>query len=250
MHSRSFLILVFAPTALFAQNPGEYRIVAADADKELVADLKRHLDDGKKKVERFFGSPFKSSFVVEICPNRAALDDYFTKRWKMPKTQAWMVAAGIADQLVLLSPRVWKTEAAEHNPSDVAYVRDLIAHELTHVYHGQHNPRPNFDGMDDMGWFVEGLAVLASGQLERSQKGRAAEALKAGRAPAKLADAWSGRYRYGVCGSMVEFLDHTKGRDVIKKLLSAVTNEEALRILNTTEQKFLDDWKAHIATPK
>ena len=52
-------------------------------------------------------------------------------------------------------------------------VQALIAHELVHVYHGQRSPRPDFHGMDDVGWFVEGLAVLASGQLELHHRGRA-----------------------------------------------------------------------------
>src|SRR6516165_2607432 len=83
-----------------------------------------------------------------------------------------MVASGVADRMVILSPRVWKTQAAEHDPADAEHLRDLIAHELVHVYHGQHNPRPDFDGMDDSGWFVEGLAVYVSGQLERSHRGQ------------------------------------------------------------------------------
>jgi hypothetical protein len=231
-----------------AESPGsaEPRIVCAEQDKDMAAFLKPSLQQGQQKVERFFGQPFKKTFEVEVFRDRAAFDEYFRKRWKLPKTAAWMVASGVADRLTILSPRVWKTQAAEHDAADVAHVRDLIAHELVHVYHGQHNPRPDFDSMDDSGWFVEGVAVYVSGQLERSHRTAAHDALKAGKVPTRLADAWSGRYRYGVSGSMVEFVDKRYGRDVLKKLLTVVSNEEALKLLKTTEGEFLEAWKAYV----
>jgi hypothetical protein len=225
----------------------EIRITATDPDRAMVATLKPHLESGIATVEKFFGRPFPKPFAVEILSGRSAFDDYFNRRWKIPKTEPWMVASGVADRMVILSPRVWKTEAQEHDPANVPHLRDLVAHELVHVYHGQHCPKPDFDGMDDMGWFVEGLAVLASGQLAHAHRTAAAEAIKAGQAPAQLAAAWSGRYRYGVSGSMVEFVDQRHGREIIRKLLAATTNAEALRILNTTETQFLADWKASVA---
>src|SRR6185312_16481662 len=103
----------------------------------------------------------------------------------------------------------------------------------------------DFDGMDDIGWFVEGLAVYVSGQLERSHRTDARDALRAGKAPDRLAGAWSGRYRYGVSGSMVEFVDQRHGREVVKRLLAVVTNEEALNRLDTTEDGFLAAWRAN-----
>ena len=226
---------------------GEVRIIHADLDNDSAAGLQIYVQEGRKKIEGFFSQPFKKPFDVEIFPDRAALDEYFRKRWNAPKTEPWMVASGVADKLVILSPRVWKTQAAEHDPADRDHIRDLIAHELVHVYHAQYNPRPDFDGMDDLGWFVEGLAVYVSGQLERSpHRTGAAEALKAKKAPAKLADAWSGRYRYGVSGSMAEFADVRNGRETLKKLLPVVSNDEAMKVLKTTEQEFLQAWKASV----
>src|SRR6516162_1283393 len=173
------------------------QVIHADQDKDVAASLKPYIQQGQQKVERFFSQPFKQAFEVEVFPDRAAFDKYFHKRWKFPKTEAWMVASGVADRMAILSPRVWKTQAAEHDPMDVVHIRELVAHELVHVYHGQYNPRPDFDGMDDMGWFVEGLAVYASGQLARSHRTAARDALNSGKAPTRLADAWSGKYRYG-----------------------------------------------------
>src|SRR5262249_44354243 len=165
----------------------------------------------------------------------------------VPKTEAWMVASGVADRMVILSPRVWKTQAAEHDPADVEQVREIIAHELVHVYHGQYNPRPDFDGMDDMGWFVEGLAVYVSGQLERSHRADARDALGAGKAPDRLARAWSGRYRYGVSRSMGRVAGQPARPEGVKRLLAVVSNEEALKRLDTTEDGFLGAWRAHVS---
>jgi hypothetical protein len=225
----------------------DLRVIHAEQDKDVAASLKPYIKQGRQKVERFFGQPFKQAFEIEVFPDRAAFDAYFHKRWKVPKTEAWMVASGVADRLVILSPRVWKNQAAEHDPADAAHIRELIAHELVHVYHGQHNPRPDFDGMDECGWFVEGLAVYVSGQLDQSHRTAARDALKAGKAPTRLADAWSGRYRYGVSGSMVEFVDQRYRRDVVKKLLGVVSNREALKLLKTTEDEFLAAWKGHVS---
>jgi hypothetical protein len=224
------------------------RLIHTAQDKDIAASLKPYLEEGQKKVERFFGQSFKKGFDVEVFPDRDAFDAYFRKRWKVPKTEPWMVATGVADRLTILSPRVWKTQAAEHDPTDAKHIRDLIAHELVHVFHGQQNRRPDFDGMDDSGWFVEGLAVYVSGQLESSHRTAARDALKAGKAPTRLADAWSGRFRYGVSGSMVAFVDKRYGRGVVKKLLAVVSNEEALKLLKTTEGEFLEAWKAYVRT--
>jgi hypothetical protein len=223
------------------------QIIHTGQDKDVAASLKPYLQQGQQKVERFFNQPFKKAFEIELFPDRAAFDEYFRKRWKVPKTEAWMVAAGVADRMMILSPRVWKAQAVEHDPADAGHVRDLLAHELVHVYHGQYNPRPDFDGMDDSGWFVEGLAVYASGQLARSHRTAARDALNSGKAPTRLADAWSGKYRYGVSGSMVEFIDKRYGRDVVKKLLAVVNNEEALKLLKITEPQFLEAWKRYVS---
>src|SRR5262249_4104940 len=155
---------------------------------------------------------------VEVFPHREQFDAYFKKRWQVPRTERWMVASGVHDKLTVLSPRVWKAEAVEHDPKDETHFRELIAHELVHVYHGQLNPTGDFDGMDDLGWFVEGLAVYVSGQLENAHRDAASQALAKGQAPVSLAKAWGGRYRYGVCGSMVRFVDERWGRQMLSDL--------------------------------
>ena len=232
------------PTSATATAPPA--ILHTPDDDAVAASLAADLAVGRLRVERFFGRGFPKPFAVEILPDRAAFDAYFKKRWNVPATEPWMVATGVADRLAILSPRVWKTAAAEHDPNDASHVRDIVAHELVHVFHAQANPRPDFDGMDDCGWFVEGLAVFVSGQLERSYPNAAADAIKAGRAPTRLAEAWSGRYRYGVAGSMVAFVDRHYGREVLDRMLTAVSNDEALALMKTTESGFLAAWKASV----
>lgn len=221
-------------------------IVHAPVDDAVAAAIAADLAAGREQVERFFGRPFAKPFTVTIHPDRAAFDAWFKSRWNLPGTAPWMVASGVADRLDILSPRVWKSEAAEHDPSDAAHRRDLVAHELVHVFHGQACPRGDFDGMDDLGWFVEGLAVYVSGQLDRSHRGKAAEAIAAGKAPARLADAWSGRWRYGVAGSMAAFVDRAYGRAVLEKMMTVVSNDQALALMKTTEEGFLAAWKADV----
>ncbi len=234
------------PTTAPTTRP-RFIIVAGDADKDVLAALQPDLVAGIARVEQFFGGSFPREFVVEVCPNRAKFDEYFQRRWNMPKTSRWMVASGVADRLVILSPRVWKTEAVEHDPADAKHIRELVAHELVHVYHGQNNPRPDFEGMDEMGWFVEGLAVVVSGQLDNAHRTAAADAIKAGKAPQNLADAWSGRFRYGVCGSMVRFVDMRFGRKMVIKLLATTSNAEALGMLGMSEVDFLEQWRAQVS---
>jgi Collagenase len=222
------------------------KIIAQDRDFAVVTELLKSLGEGRKRIEEFFGKPFPRPFDVEVFPGRAAFDAYFQKRWKAAKTEPWMVAAGVADRFMILSPRVWKTEAVEHDSADAAHVHELVAHELVHVFHGQQNSTGDFEGMDDLGWFVEGLATYVSGQLSHEHRGAAIKAIQADKAPRRLADAWSGQYRYGVCGSMVEFVDQRWGRETIWKLLSVTKPDVALKLLGVTEEQFLEDWQKSV----
>jgi hypothetical protein len=213
-------------------------------------DIQKLLAEGRKKVERFFSKRYLKPFDVEVCPNRAAFDAYMRNRWNLPETEMWMVAMGVADKLLILSPQVWKTEAVEHNPENSMHVRAIIVHELVHVYHGQFSPKPDFDGMDDLGWFVEGLATYVSEQLEREHPNDAREAISMGKVPANLKDAWSGRYRYGVCGSLVKYVDRKYGRKMLTRLMTVTTPKTALELLGATEDQFLADWRKYVLSGK
>lgn len=140
-----------SPSSASGDGPKKpWTIIAVKDNKETYARIEKNLALGVERIEKFFGERFEKPFEVEVHSSRAKFDEYFKKRWQLPKTEPWMVASGVADKLTILTPRVWKTEAAEHDPEDETHFRELIAHELVHVFHGQHNRTRDFDGMDDL----------------------------------------------------------------------------------------------------
>lgn len=210
-------------------------------------DLAPVVKSARTAVESFFGKPFAEPFAIDVFPHRKELDAALAKAFGMESTQCWMVAAGVADHLYLLAPAVWNEEACEHDGADPTHVAEIVTHELVHVFHGQNNPTRDFTGLDDIGWFCEGLATFASGQLARGHKNAAKDALAAGKGPVDLETAWSGRWRYGVCGSLVAFYDHKVGRAKLIEMLGAKTEAELLAPLELTEAEFLAAWREWLA---
>lgn len=216
------------------------------ADEPVRAQIEADLAAGRQVIESFFGLPFEAGARVAVFPSRAAFTASFPAEWGMSETACWMVAAGVADRLLVLSPRVWAKEACEHDAGDAQHVRDILVHELVHVFHGQHNPTGDFTGAEEVGWFAEGLAVHVSGQLDHGHLAAPREAVELGLAPARLADAWSGQYRYGVSGSLVAYLDATLGRDAIRKMLAATRQDEILALAGETESELLANWQRFV----
>lgn len=235
-----------APEPASEAPPRPHELVASAVDAGTVRELEPVLAEGVRDVEAFFALPFQAPFRVELLPDRAAFDASFPPEWGVGRTQCWMVATGVADALRVLSPRVWSSQACEHDPADAAHVRGILVHELVHVFHGQRNPHPDFAGMDDLGWLLEGLAVYASGQLEEGHLAEPAEAVAQGLAPARLEDAWSGKYRYGVSGSLVRYVDETFGRAKLRQLLAVTSEPEALAVLGVTEEELLAGWEESV----
>lgn len=210
------------------------------------AEVEADVAAGQTRVEAFFGERFSQPVRVVVSANRAAFDAALPAAWQLAPTQCWMVGVGTADFLEILSPAAWTSDACEHNGADPQEVQDIITHELTHAFHGQRNSTRDFTGLDDIGWFVEGLAVLVAGQMDHGRELSAADAIAAGAAPAALANAWSGRYRYGVSGSMVAYIDAIYGRRTIVALLGATTQQQILRRLHLSEAQFLERWRAWV----
>jgi hypothetical protein len=239
-----------APETALAPEPEPARIpwtlAFGPMDAEVARELEPVLAAAVADVERFFGSPFAAPFDVRIDPERAAFDASFPPEWGIERTECWMVASGVAARLELLSPRVWRTEACEHDPDDARHVRELVAHELVHVYHGQHNPSPDFAEVTGIDWFVEGLATHASGQLASGELASAREALEKDAGPLALADAWKGKYRYGISGSLVAFVDHELGREALVGMLDVTSAEELLARIGRGEEELLAGWRVWV----
>jgi len=246
MDDEGWRAFVAAEVAALSVDTTGLRFEIAPGDSAVAAAVTVAARAAWSRIESFFGDPFVEPVLVRVFPDRAAFDAYTTEAWGF-STECWMVGAGATRSLVLLSPLAWATEACDHDPGDPAELADLVAHELVHVYHMQHNPSHEFEGADEIGWFVEGLATFVSGQLDRGHRARAGEALAAGALPARLAEAWSGPYRYGIAGTLVEYVDVTRGRDALRSLLSATREVEILAALGVDERGFLEGWRAWLA---
>jgi hypothetical protein len=216
-------------------------------DEPLRTSVQKFVEEGVSRNVEFFGKPYPKAFKVEVVPSRAAFDKIFKERWGVEHTESWAVAAGVADGLYLLSPRVWKTEATEHDPNDPGHIQRIVAHELTHVYHGQLNPSKDFDGMDDLAWLIEGVATYVSGQMDHEHKGQDVEAIKNGKAPKELVKAWTGQYRYAISGSIVQYVDMHYGREKLTKILTLTKQSDIMEELQTTEEILLNDWKSSVS---
>lgn len=231
------------PPSTRAQDPGDiFHITAAEVSESVVAAVRADLVWAEDRISDMLG-PFPDTVSVQIFAHREGFTAALQQAWGIPETACWMVGAADDHSLFLLSPGVWKTEACEHDPDDDEHRRLLVTHEAVHVYHGQVNPSEDVGLLEDIGWFIEGLATYVSGQLETSHAGRAAEALAESSGPERLADAWSGPYRYGVAGSLVEFVDEQWGRETLRAALEVSTQDQLLALLGTTETGFLAGWE-------
>ncbi len=240
------VILLFAcklPQHAAKSSGFELRYTAQE--KQAIADYLAVLKAGKRQTESFFGKPFPNTFTVTIHPNRSALDSCWQQDWKMPDfhSECWMVASGIATKLDLLSPKVWSQSACEHNWEDRIASARLIAHEMIHVYHGQHNASPDFNDVDRIDWFVEGLAVYASGQCDSTRMAGLRGWLKDHPAPGSLDQFWSGPQKYGLSGSVVMYLDQKLGREKLCSLLVFNKKEDLLKAVGMTEGDILEGWR-------
>ncbi len=206
------------------------------------------IEKGIKSVETFFNSRYEKKFDLYIHPNRKSIDSQWQKDWKMPdfKSECWMVASGIANKMDLLSPAIWQKEACEHSYSDKKNTGRLITHELFHVFHGQLNASPDFSEIFDADWFVEGLATYASGQCDSDRITELKKALLNNELPKSLNEFWTGKYRYGLSGSVVMYIDKFYGRDKLKELLKFNKKEDLLGFLKTNEATLLNGWKSFI----
>lgn len=223
----------------------EYVLFYTEADDKDKADYVRLLDRGIESVESFFGDSFRSEFKVYIHPNRQSLDIQWQRDWNMPefKSECWMVASGTATKFDMISPKRWEAEACEHSYSDLAKTQQLVAHELVHVYHGQHNASPDFSDVTNVDWFVEGLATYASGQCDASRMNAVKQALESNTVPSSLDHFWTGKLKYGLSGSVVMYIDHTFGRSKLKELLRYNRKDELLKSLGIEEDRLLRGWK-------
>lgn len=247
------LIFGLLLSTLSAQNTSQwpvretraFTLHATPGDTAILSSIGQYLETGVDEIEQFFQKPFPAHFNIWLFPNRAALDRQWQSDWgdSTFQSQCWMVASGIGKRLDVLSPRAWDSEACEHQASDTTALYQLLKHELIHVFHGQHCPIQDFTGMDPMGWWIEGLATFAAGQLNPARMTRVRALVQAGKAPDHMESCWSGKERYGLAGSVVASMEHQYGRERLLQLMSATTNEALFKLLEADEKTLLTGWR-------
>jgi hypothetical protein len=234
-----------AVSPLQASSVEEPLNITTSAGDPAADDMRSIFVEAHDEVTAFWGKPFSEQVNVNLVPDRAKFDAGFPPDWGF-KSECWMVGVGIADFLLYLSPAAWAEEACEHDPNDAQHVLDIAVHELAHVYHGQLNPARDFTGAEDIGWFVEGLAVVVAGQLDRDRYADPVDAINDGVIPDRLQNVWSGQHRYAVAGSITDYIDKTYGRDLLYDLMSVTTEAEFLGRLDSSEQQLLDAWRVWV----
>lgn len=225
-----------------------YSVLYTSTDEPNLKEYNKLIKNGITSVTTFFNSKFKQPFEVYIHPNRKSLDSTWQKDWNMPdfKSECWMVASGVSTKLDIISPKMWDSESCEHRFTETTKTQQLITHELVHVFHGQYNVSPDFSNVEGIDWFVEGLATFASGQCNKKRIDEVKKAIIENTIPQQLDNFWTGKYKYGISGSMVMFIDHKYGREKLKALLSFNKKTEILDALKTTETNLLAEWKQYM----
>ena len=157
-----------------------------------------------------------------------------------------MVASGVATRMDIIAPAKWDQQSCDHHYADKEKMLQLITHELFHVYHGQLNASPDFSDVNNIDWFVEGLATYASGQCDSSRLSAIKKMVTANKVPASLDKFWIGPMKYGLSGSVVLYIDQTYGRNKLKELLRFNSINQIMDALGTSEADLISHWKTYI----
>lgn len=252
-------IILIIPGILLAQGPNweesivteTYSIFYSKGDTS-VEQINEYVSEGLTEVAHFLLREFEKNIDVYVFDTRLKLDAYWQKTWGAPsfESQCWMVGSGIQNHLNLLSPSCWKEEACEHDPNDASEIKRLVSHELTHVLHSNFNRSPAFDDINNIDWFVEGLATYVSGQLDEERLFRTIDYVHQTGGPQELAEFWTGENRYGLAGSMIAYIDKKYGREMLSRLMEYNDVNDILRLLDISEGALIAEWKNSLSGKK
>jgi hypothetical protein len=147
---------------------GGLSIRAVRADSGLVPFVRDAIRNGESLATTFFTGATLQPYSIAIYPDRATLTDRWRIAWQSPSFEApcWLIAAAWATELDLLSPRAWSRDACGHDGANTTHIRNVLAHEVVHVLHGQLGQHANLGTLLNAQWFTEGLAVHISGMLD------------------------------------------------------------------------------------
>lgn len=215
------------------------------ADQNMIKKIDSYVQSGLDYIVDYFPHSFTNKFDVYLFPNRTLMDKQWQKEWgdSSFQSQCWMIASGVAHRLDMLSPNAWAKEACDHNADDSTKIRQLIWHELVHVFHGQFNQDHTFNYIEGLDWLVEGLATYVSGQLDEKRLQRVKQLIKENKTPLRLENFWKGQDKYGLSGSIVNYIDKTFGRTKLFALLKFTNKQDALKFLGLSEEQLVKNWK-------
>jgi hypothetical protein len=209
-------------------------------DSTVARTVRRYATAGMDRAEQAFQVTFRERFELVVYPDRRSMIDRWRQAWNQPsfESKCWMVAAGWAAELSVLSPRLWATDACGHDASDSVHVNLIVAHEMVHVLHAQSN---GAYGALQAGapWLSEGLAVYASGQWSREYAGRARDLARAGNLPESFQAMWATSNGYALAGATVAYITATRGDGVLRSLLSAESWPAVLGIMGVSERDLI-----------
>lgn len=221
-------------------------IRAVRADSGLMPFVREAIKNGERLATTFFTGASITPYSISIYPDRTALTERWRITWQRPAFQApcWLIAAAWATELDLLSPRAWGRDACGHDPANHTHVRNVIAHEVVHVLHGQLGQHGNLGSMLNAQWLTEGLAVYISGMLDVDYAGTVQARLNAGFAPRTLSEVWNDQANYPLSASIVRYIDRRFGRAAVRDLLTARSTATILTMLGVGETELLTAWRA------
>lgn len=225
---------------------GGLSIRTVRADSGVVPFVRDAIRNGETVATTFFTASALQPYTISIYPDRTSLTDHWRVAWQFPSFQAecWMIAAAWATELNLLSPRAWSRDACGHSASNTTHIRNVLAHEVVHVLHGQVGQHANIGSMVNAQWFTEGLATYVSGMLDVDYAGAVQARLNAGFAPRTLAEVWNDQANYPLSASIVRYIDRRYGRSALRDLLTARSSSTILTRLGVGEAELLTAWRA------
>jgi hypothetical protein len=218
-------------------------VVAGCGGAQHPATLADRVHAQEHVVEAFFGEKV-GPYELVVVGSHADMAKTAAAKWHATELPCFAVAMGSGSTLLLLEPAKWASDACDHAHDTPADVDRVIAHELVHVFHGQHRPGDReLDKLDDgAAWFAEGLAAYAADQLQPDRMAQLASAPL----PDKLAAVWTGKARYPAAGTLVRVVDRRVGRAKLLALLPLSTNAELLAAIGLDEAGLLAAWRTDL----
>lgn len=226
-----------------------FQVRYQETENQFVPFLLSSANEARSEITSFFRVTATAArpHRIQLHSSGQEYERYVRERWQQAGfvRACWMVGSADSSEIQLLSPNAWNRDACGHDPSDRQHLRDLVVHEAVHVYHRRYFAGTQFP-LAPLAWFVEGLAVHASGALGDPERDMVRRTLAAGYVPATLAEVLTGPLGYNGVGSLVSYLDDRFGRQRLIELMNATSTADVLGRLGTEESDLIREWIASV----